>query len=202
MALISGTEAGKWDPSTDAQPMNWTGLLYFSTDTGKLWRWSGSVWVDVTGSLLGGSSLKFFAFQTPAIVAPSAVISLGVGTLKFGSVFTIQGRVDTEGTAQSWILQLNGTTLVGFGNANQPINYVGIFDVTFTVNNIVGGNYQMVYQGHQSVFPGSVPGNGAYNNIANGVSIATSSNPTFTLSQTGNGGIPSQVGPMTVVLNP
>src|SRR5271156_6711962 len=47
MALISGPAAGIWNPALDAQPTNWTGLLYFATDTGVISQWSGSAWVPV-----------------------------------------------------------------------------------------------------------------------------------------------------------
>lgn len=50
MALISGTLAGRWNPGTDTQPLKWTGLLYFVTDTQQIFQWSGSAWVDVTSS--------------------------------------------------------------------------------------------------------------------------------------------------------
>ena len=48
MGVISGTLATRWDPSTDAQPANWAGVLYFTTDTNQVFRWSGSAWLDVT----------------------------------------------------------------------------------------------------------------------------------------------------------
>jgi hypothetical protein len=57
MALISGTTAARWNPGTDAQPFNWIGLLYFATDTNKVWQWAGNAWVDITASI--GSATNF-----------------------------------------------------------------------------------------------------------------------------------------------
>jgi hypothetical protein len=58
MALISGTLASIWNPGADAQPANWTGLLYFATDTGQIFQWSGTAWVaipPITGGIVGAA---------------------------------------------------------------------------------------------------------------------------------------------------
>lgn len=52
MAFQSDVTANMWNPGSDAQPTNWTGLLFFATDTGHIWRWSGTAWVDVTSSFI------------------------------------------------------------------------------------------------------------------------------------------------------
>lgn len=53
MALVSGPAASIWNPATDAQPTNWTGLLYFAIDTGHVFQWNGAAWVDVASSIGG-----------------------------------------------------------------------------------------------------------------------------------------------------
>ena len=50
MGFISGSLAARWNPGADIQPANWTGLLYFSTDTQQIFRWNGSAWYDVTSA--------------------------------------------------------------------------------------------------------------------------------------------------------
>lgn len=47
MAAASGLDASK--PAFEA---GFAGVLYFATDTGKFWQWSGSAWVDVTSSFI------------------------------------------------------------------------------------------------------------------------------------------------------
>src|SRR5271163_3291190 len=63
MALISGIAASIWNPALDAQPLNWTGLLYFATDTGRVMQWSGPAWVDITGSLFPNAFFKDNTFH-------------------------------------------------------------------------------------------------------------------------------------------
>ena len=52
MGAISGLSAAKPDFGSDATPSNWTGVLFFATDTSHVFQWSGSAWVDVTAGLL------------------------------------------------------------------------------------------------------------------------------------------------------
>jgi hypothetical protein len=50
MAAISGLDAAKPAFGADAQPANWNGILFFATDTGKIYQFANPVWVDVTGN--------------------------------------------------------------------------------------------------------------------------------------------------------
>lgn len=55
MAAISGADAAKPNFSADAQPNNWLGILYFATDTGRIYRFNPpATWLDVTSSFGGG----------------------------------------------------------------------------------------------------------------------------------------------------
>lgn len=54
MAAISGTDATRPNFAADAQPTQWAGILYFATDTAKVYQWNGAFWVDVTTSIGGG----------------------------------------------------------------------------------------------------------------------------------------------------
>ena len=51
MAAISGSLVSRWNPGSDPQPTNWTGLLFFATDTNQIFQWNGGAWVDITSSL-------------------------------------------------------------------------------------------------------------------------------------------------------
>lgn len=65
-----------------------TGVLYFSTDEAKLYRWNGTVWVDVTLLLLGDYILDFrdniqqmhtnqpiSPFQTQSVILPAGTMT-------------------------------------------------------------------------------------------------------------------------------
>lgn len=56
MSFQSGAEADK--PNLEA---GFVGKLYFATDTGKVWRWTGSAWNDVSASILTASAPNFGA---------------------------------------------------------------------------------------------------------------------------------------------
>lgn len=81
MALISGTLAARWNPATDAQPLNWTGLLYFATDTGQTFQWTGAAWIQVAGllnvqgpavAIVGnGGTQALFSYVLPANTIPN-----------------------------------------------------------------------------------------------------------------------------------
>ena len=53
MAAISGLSSAMPNFAGDAQPTNWTGLLFFATDNGHVYQFNGAAWVDITTSLFG-----------------------------------------------------------------------------------------------------------------------------------------------------
>src|SRR5271166_2705970 len=65
MAAISGLDAAKPNFGADTQPANWNGILFFATDTGKVYQFNNPAWTDVTSSLLTGRTLPIVA-ATPA----------------------------------------------------------------------------------------------------------------------------------------
>jgi hypothetical protein len=75
ISLLSGTAANK--PTPETVNATWGGagygLLFFETDTNKIWQWSGSIWVDISGSI-GLARLPTFTgvFQNPsgAVIIP------------------------------------------------------------------------------------------------------------------------------------
>lgn len=57
MAAISGLDAAKPAFGADAQPASWNGILFFATDTGKIYQFNNPAWTDVTASFTKGNTI-------------------------------------------------------------------------------------------------------------------------------------------------
>jgi hypothetical protein len=118
MALISGTIGNRWNPGADAQPANWTGILYFATDTNQLFQWSGSAWVQIafSGTLvvasvnLGGQNAAIAA--TTLYAVPASAGGLYRASVKL--------TLTTVGTGGIIIPKLNWTNSAGAVASNSP----------------------------------------------------------------------------------
>lgn len=147
MAAISGLAANLPAIGSDAQPLNWTGLLYFTTDTSQVFQWSGTAWVDVTSFVGGGGHYKFEGSNiVPVTVAntlstlPLQTIALGATDLNAGQTFYVDaygvvGAVSGVILAISLNLgtQILGTFAINPSTANnQPWSMRGFFTVLTT----------------------------------------------------------------------
>lgn len=81
MGAMSGTLATRWNPATDAQPTNWTGVLYFTTDTNQVFQWNGAAWVDVTVLIA----------SLPALLTKQTIINQ---TVSSGTVVLLTATLD------------------------------------------------------------------------------------------------------------
>ena len=50
----AGLLAARPTPETTSGVADWTGVMYWATDTHQVFRWSGTTWVDITASVPGG----------------------------------------------------------------------------------------------------------------------------------------------------
>jgi hypothetical protein len=57
IASISGLLADRPTPEATGLTVDWTGVLYFTTDTNQIFRWSGAAWVDITSAIVGGTTI-------------------------------------------------------------------------------------------------------------------------------------------------
>jgi len=55
MAVISGLDAAKPNFAGDTQPGNWNGILFFATDSGKIYQFNNPTWTDVTTSFIASN---------------------------------------------------------------------------------------------------------------------------------------------------
>jgi len=114
MAAISGALVQRWNPALDAQPLNWTGLLFFASDTGQVFEWNGTAWIDVT-----------FTFQK----MPYNLVSIN------GSGSTTTGTVVLFNTLVTGLYRVSGYINLAVAGA------AGSIQLTFNWSNgVLGGN--------------------------------------------------------------
>jgi hypothetical protein len=66
----AGLLAARPTPETTSGTADWTGVMYWATDTKQAFRWSGTAWVDISANIPGGggssSALATFGGVTSA----------------------------------------------------------------------------------------------------------------------------------------
>lgn len=128
MAAISGLDAAKPTFGSDAQPANWNGILFFATDTGKIYQFNNPAWTDVTTSLKAPSSVIYK--NTTQITHTGdtnvdTIFTTGLPILTAQSILriTFLFSVNSQGGPSSvFTTNINGTffTLVGI-NSNLAV---------------------------------------------------------------------------------
>ena len=99
MGATSGLSTGLPNIGADAQPTNWTGLLFFATDTGAIYQWSGSAWVAVTNNLFSPNR-------------PTVTTKLGTGAGSYSITSTSLVAIDSGNLALSILVPISRTLLV------------------------------------------------------------------------------------------
>lgn len=135
MALISGTAAAIWNPALDAQPANWTGLLYFATDTGQIFQWSGAAWVQIS---LGNVKYRDTTVHNLAVagagIQTGSTITIPLNTLQVGSVVSVSARFTNtflSGVPPAYILSVGTQNLLNVAiNSNATGHFRGDFVVS------------------------------------------------------------------------
>lgn len=131
MGSISGLDAAKPPFNTDAQPANWNGVLFFATDTGRIYQWVSPNWIDVTSAFFTGGSL----FKSTVIVNHTGTVTVdpvynfatptfGVTTgLRIRYAFQKVAQNNAPGTAVYFTYGGVATQVFGFDNgALSPVN--------------------------------------------------------------------------------
>jgi hypothetical protein len=132
--LLSGTLANR--PTPEVANATWGGanfgLLYFSTDNGKIYQWNGGAWVDITANFItggGGGGYKLEnANATPVTVSNSVAeldlmsFSLPANELAAGQTIRVFGAFRIS----------NGT------GGNQSVTMKGYIGNNVVVSNIAG----------------------------------------------------------------
>lgn len=135
MGAISDVLANRWNPATDLQPLKWTGLLFFATDTNQVFRWSGAAWVDVTG-LVGGVGLVATLNLLAQNAATLAVTFYTVPATRAGLYrVSMDILVTTAGTGGV----INGSVFWNNGSVNQN-SIVATIGANAIVESVPSGN--------------------------------------------------------------
>ena len=101
VAAMSGLDAAKPAFGSDTQPASWNGVLYFATDTGKIYQFNNPSWTDVTSSFVTAAGLRKYydpsditiatAGDLNSITIPGGVLVGGAGPSN-GSIIDIHGE--------------------------------------------------------------------------------------------------------------
>lgn len=97
------------------------GILFFATDTGQIFQWTGAVpaWVDVTTNLTGGKLSNSVSVVTNGAPQDGLVIIINKGLLVPGSIVHINAWIDsTAGVGATSQVQFNTNSIAGNLSAN------------------------------------------------------------------------------------
>jgi hypothetical protein len=118
-SLISGVIANRPTPETVNATWGGSGygLLYFSTDTGQIFQWNGSAWVDVSSSFFGSaSSVRRFSDTTSYSYSSGTNTTTGItvpaGVIVAGSQIQIVCCGKSFSNTVNFRLIINGSTTV------------------------------------------------------------------------------------------
>lgn len=134
MAAISGLDAAKPTFGSDAQPANWNGILFFATDTGKIYQFNNPAWTDITATYVKSNVLYKNNVQVNH-----------TGTLTVDNIYTVSIPVLSANTDLriTWNFHLNGQ---GAPNTTITLALAGSTICLFILNSSViapGGNIRV-----------------------------------------------------------
>lgn len=192
MSLLSGMLANR--PTPETVNATWGGagfgLLYFSTDNGKIYQWNGGGWSDVSNSFTGSSK----------IVIPNASVGLDIpaNTLEVGDVLDITFNIGINngvGGSTTGFLQVAGNALGTFFNFAHPNNLSVMARAKLIVNNIgVNGVIYSVCDYVPGIYPTSVQ-------LLSGGVVDTTAPINVIGMATPTGGASVVWGPLSVLIN-
>lgn len=118
MASISGLDANKPNFAGDVQPANWNGMLFFATDTSRVYQFNNPNWTDVTASLSFGitGEMRLFggtAAPTGWLMCQGQAISRTTYANLFTAIGTAFGAGDGSTTFN--LPDLRGRAPIGSG---------------------------------------------------------------------------------------
>lgn len=132
----AGVLASRPTPETTSASADWTGVMYWATDTKQAFRWNGSSWDDISASLpvntVGFSNvIKNVTPNTitnPAVATTIMSVTIPANTLAIGSIVKISAGAHSAGGADAPAVFLNfgGTNFI-IGPIPAALNSSGVF---------------------------------------------------------------------------
>jgi hypothetical protein len=142
MSLLSGTFANR--PTPEVVNATWGGagygLLYFSTDTGKIYQWNGAAWTDVTSNFIPAGVNN--VLNTQQILAITAANPLFTYTLPGGTLST-----QSQGLRISFNIKFNNNGGGSFPGGTLTIRGFSMTSATIVANpaNLLTAKVELLY---------------------------------------------------------
>ena len=132
VAAMSGLDASKPNFAGDAQPATWNGVLFFATDTGKVYQFNNPSWTDVTANF-GLNSSGVFRYtdiggSTNGNNQVLFTITIPVGVLSVGSYIRVFDLHSFTGSAEAAIF------VGGSGIFNFTTSGTGLISQLYDIN--------------------------------------------------------------------
>lgn len=124
MAAISGADAAKQNFEA-----GFTGVLYFATDTGKIYRWGGAAWFDITADFYTGTTQQSYE---------------GIGTVLDG---TVRVSIPSSRLAANKRVTINAIVKAAVGGIPDAVNlYLNGGTYFLAISEVVAGNGYLWFQ--------------------------------------------------------
>lgn len=124
MAVISGLDASKPAFSADVQPANWNGILFFATDTGRIYQFTNPNFVDITSSFLAvnpplrDTSAHNNTGNTSQNLLSTLTMTKACSTTQVFRITTITNQVAYTSGSDFLTVKINTTPITSSGMAN------------------------------------------------------------------------------------
>jgi hypothetical protein len=158
MAAISGTFSAQPPIGSDAQPLNWTGLLYFCTDTGQILQWSGSAWVDITSQIAKTTFKNVSNIVHNGDITEDTIYTDTVAAGVLGTNGILRGTVAFQSTIATsfWAIRVRfGGTQVAVYQG--PASGTGLYILKFQIANQNSASVQFAFSNLDSTVSGGNP---------------------------------------------
>jgi hypothetical protein len=142
MAAISGLDAAKPNFAGDAQPASWNGVLFFATDTGKIYQFNNPSWTDVTTSFVLPIKATRISGADFTTASASLVNVLTLGNLSPTTGYSFDIHLEISSSAPSVSIGF------GFSGPAAPTNFLFVVEPGYnSVGNLANSNGSTIVAG-------------------------------------------------------
>ena len=153
----AGLLAARPTPETTGATADWTGVMYWATDTQQTFRWNGSSWDDITSSLFPGNPLTPVGFTPVDLLNQSTNITattlyaIPVGKTGFYRISAAL-TVTTAGGASSTLPSLSMTWVDPNTLTTEALTLLNSYNGNALGGNALGSGFfgSMVVYAHTS----------------------------------------------------